>query len=196
MSEHPVKKYPTLGCCGLDCGLCPRYYTEGSSRCPGCCGPDFFNKHPSCGHVTCCVKKKNLEVCAECNDFPCQKFDSWFGNEAYDSFVTHKKAKSNLDFIRKHGVEKFIEQQKERIKFLKDMLEGFNEGRSRSFYCIAAALLSVDDVGKSIDSAKREVKTLDVRRDDVKSKAKIMRKIIQDVADKKGIDLKLRKPTK
>jgi hypothetical protein len=196
MSEHPVKKYPTLGCCGLDCGLCPRYYTEGSSRCPGCCGPDFSDKHPGCGHITCCVKKKNLEACAECNDFPCQKFDSWFGNEAYDSFVTHKKAEPNLDFIRKHGVEKFIEQQKERIKFLKDMLEGFNEGRSRSFYCIAAALLSVDDVGKSIGSAKREVKTLDVRKDDVKSKAKILRKIIQDVADKKGIDLKLRKPTK
>jgi hypothetical protein len=142
------------------------------------------------------VKKKNLEVCAECNDFPCQKFDSWFGNEAYDSFVTHKKTEPNLYFIKKHGVEKFIEQQKERIKFLKDMLEGFNEGRSRSFYCIAAALLSVDDVKKSIDSAKKEVKTLDIKNDDVKSKAKILRKIIQDVADKKGIDLKLRKPTK
>jgi len=196
MSEPPVKKYPTLGCCGLDCGLCPRHYTEGSSRCPGCCGPDFFNKHPSCGHITCCVKKKNLEVCAECNDFPCQKFDSWFGNEAYDSFVTHKKTEPNLYFIKKHGVEKFIEQQKERIKFLKDMLEGFNEGRSRSFYCIAAALLSVDDVKKSIDSAKKEVKTLDIKNDDVKSKAKTLRKIIQDVADKKGIDLKLRKATK
>ncbi len=196
MSEPPVKKYQTLGCCGLDCGLCPRYYTEGSSRCPGCCGPDFFNKHPSCGHITCCVKKKNLEVCAECNDFPCQKFDSWFGNEAYDSFVTHKKAEPNLDFIRKHGVEKFIEQQKERIKFLKDMLEGFNEGRSRSFYCIAAALLPVDDVKNSLESAKKEVKTLGLRKDDIKSKAKILKKAIQDVADRKGIDLKLRKPTK
>ena len=196
MSEHPVKKYPTLGCCGLDCGLCPRYYTEGSSRCPGCCGPDFFNKHPSCGHITCCVKKKNLEVCAECNDFPCQKFDSWFGNEAYDSFVTHKKTEPNLYFIKKHGVEKFIEQQKERIKFLKDMLEEFNEGRSRSFYCIAAALLSVDDVKNSLESAKKEVKTLGLRKDDIKSKAKILKKAIQDVADRKGIDLKLRKPTK
>ena len=196
MSEHPVKKYPTLGCCGLDCGLCPRYYTEGSSRCPGCCGPDFFNKHPGCGHITCCVKKNNLEVCAECSDFPCQKFDSWFGNEAYDSFVTHKKAEPNLDFIRKHGAEKFIEQQKERIKFLKDMLEGFNEGLSRSFYCIAAALLSVDDVKNSLESAKKEVKTLGLRKDDIKSKAKILKKAIQDVADKKGIDLRLRKPTK
>lgn len=196
MSVRPVKKYPTLGCCGLDCGLCPRYYTESSSRCPGCCGPDFFNKHPGCGHITCCVKKKNLEVCAECNDFPCSKFDSWFGNKAYDSFVTHKKAEPNLYYIKKHGVEKFIEQQSERIKLLEEMLEEFNEGRSRSFYCIATALLSVEDVKKSIDSAKKEVKSLGVRKDDVKSKAKILRETIQNIADKKGIDLKLRKPTK
>ncbi len=76
------------------------------------------------------------------------------------------------------------------------MLEGFNEGRSRSFYCIAAALLSVDDVKNSLESAKKEVKTLGLRKDDIKSKARILRKIIQDVADRKGIDLKLRKPTK
>ena len=192
MSNHPIKKYPTLGCCGLDCGLCPRYYIKGVSKCPGCCGPDFFNKHPGCGHITCCVKKKSLEVCGECDDFPCSKFDLWFGNEAGDSFVTHKKTEPNLYFIKKHGVKK----QKERIKLLEEMLEGFNEGRSRSFYCIAATLLSIDDIKKLIDLAKKEVKTLGVRKDDVKSKAKILRETIQDVADEKGVDLKLRKPTK
>jgi len=76
------------------------------------------------------------------------------------------------------------------------MLEGFNECRSRSFYCIAATLLSIDDIKKSIDLAKKEVKTLGVRKDDVKSKAKILRKNIQDVADEKDADLKLRKKTK
>jgi len=196
MNNLPKKKYPTLGCCGLDCGLCPRYYTEGSSRCPGCCSQGFFNTHPGCGHITCCVKKKNLETCAECEDFPCSKFDSWFGNAAYDSFLTHKKVEQNLYFIKKHGVEKFLEQQRERIKLLEEMLKEFNEGRSRSYYCIAVALLSVDDVKKSIESAKKEIKTLVVRKDDVKSKAKILKKIIQHIADKKGIDLKLRKTTK
>ncbi|HNR04634.1 MAG TPA: DUF3795 domain-containing protein, partial [Bacillota bacterium] len=47
------KKIHTLGCCGLDCGLCPRFFTEGASRCPGCCGVDFENKHPSCSFITC-----------------------------------------------------------------------------------------------------------------------------------------------
>ncbi len=62
LKKYPTRKYSTIGVCGLDCGLCPRYYTVGTSRCPGCCGPDFFNKHPSCSFITCCVKKKDLEV--------------------------------------------------------------------------------------------------------------------------------------
>jgi len=37
-------------------------------RCPGCCGPEFFNKHPSCSFITCCVKRNDLEVCAECDE--------------------------------------------------------------------------------------------------------------------------------
>jgi hypothetical protein len=39
LKEYHIKKYPTIGVCGLDCGLCPRYYTIGPSRCPGCAGP-------------------------------------------------------------------------------------------------------------------------------------------------------------
>src|SRR5512136_3302859 len=98
MKEHPVKTFPTIGCCGIDCGLCPRYYTTGSSRCPGCAGPDFFEKHPSCGHITCCVKTRKLEVCSQCDEFPCSRFESWADG---DSFVTHQKTLFNLDSIRR-----------------------------------------------------------------------------------------------
>ncbi|TET26129.1 MAG: DUF3795 domain-containing protein, partial [Dehalococcoidia bacterium] len=55
MDKYPLKKYPIVGACGLNCGLCPRYYTQGTSRCPGCCGPDFWQKHPGCAFITCCV---------------------------------------------------------------------------------------------------------------------------------------------
>ncbi len=126
MKEHPVKTFPTIGCCGIDCGLCPRYHTAGSSRCPGCAGPDFFEKHPSCGYVTCCVKKKELEVCAQCDEFPCSKFESWLDNvEGYDSFATHQKHSSKLEFIRTHGLERFLEQQTKRIGLLQTMLDEF-----------------------------------------------------------------------
>jgi hypothetical protein len=28
--------YPEIGICGLSCGLCPSYHTDGISRCGGC----------------------------------------------------------------------------------------------------------------------------------------------------------------
>ena len=197
MSERPVKTYPTIGCCGIDCGLCPRYYTVGSSKCPGCSGPDFFNKHPSCSYITCCVKKKNLEVCAQCDEFPCSKFDSWLvsGGE-YDSFVTHRKAHSNLVFIRKFGIEKFIEEQSKRIRLLEVMLENYDDGRSKSFYCIAAALLPTVDLERALKKAKQESVKEKIQPNDFKTEAKILRSFLEDSAVKNRIELRLRKKKK
>ena len=190
MSEDPVKSYPTLGCCGLDCGLCPRYYTAGGSRCPGCCGPDFFDKHPSCPFITCCVKKKKLEVCAECNEFPCSKLE---GFDACDSFITHGKALHNLNFISEHGIEEFLKQHKKRIDLLEIMLKQFDEGRSKIFYCIATALLSITALEQSLRDSERRMKADKIRLDDAKARARILREFLNDSAAREGTELKLRK---
>jgi Protein of unknown function (DUF3795) len=193
MSERLVKKYPTLGCCGLDCGLCPRYYSVGPSRCPGCAGLDFFNKHPSCSYITCCVKKKGLEVCAECDEFPCPKFTSWLDKLTIeDSFLTHQKIRSNLYFIKQQGLDKFLKQQKKRIKLLEKMLKDFDEGRSKSFYCIASTLLPVAELETLIDEAEHKIKVEKVRADDTKTKAKILKELLSSFAAKGGVELKLR----
>ena len=197
MSEQLIKTYPTIGCCGLDCGLCPRYYTVGSSRCPRCCGPDFFNKHPSCSYITCCVKKKKLEVCAQCDEFPCSKFESWLVNgPEYDSFLTYKKVYPNLIFIRKHGVEKFIEQQTKRIKLLETILKNFDDGRSKSFFCIAATLLPIKDLETSLNKTEQKIKADNIRSDDIKTKSKILKEFLNNFGAKEGIELKLRKKMK
>ena len=198
MSAHPIKAYPTLGCCGLDCGLCPRYYTVGSSRCPGCCDADFFDKHPSCSFITCCVKRKNLEVCAECNEFPCSKFDGWIEvrKDVYDSFLTHRRAIPNLKFIKEHGIEKFLEQQKKRIRLLELMLEHFNEGKSKSFYCIAAALLSITDLEESLKRSAQKIVTAKIGAADFKTRSQILKESLNYFAAGEGMELKLRKNVK
>lgn len=190
MSEYPIKRYPTIGCCGLDCGLCPRYYTAGSSKCPGCCGHDFFNKHPSCSFITCCVKKKNLEVCAECDEFSCPKFKD---AGKYDSFLTYKKVMPNLNFIKEYSVEQFIEQQKRRIELLKTMMKHFDEGRSKSFYCIAATLLSTTDLEKSLKSSEQKIKADKIGVGETKTKSKILKGLLNNIAAREGIELKLRR---
>lgn len=184
--NRPIKTYPTIGACGLDCGLCPRYYTAGPSRCPGCCGPDFFNKHPTCSIITCCVKKKGLEVCAQCPEFPCDKFKDPAEYQTMDthSYPPYSKLMSNLNFIKEHGIEAFIEQQRKRIGLLETMIENFDDGRSRSFFCRATALLDVTNLENALDKAAQRIKATDT-----KTRAKTVKEIISEIATEEGVEL-------
>jgi hypothetical protein len=184
-NKRPEKRHPTIGVCGLDCGLCPRYYTEGPSRCPGCAGPGFFEKHPTCSFITCCVKNKNLEVCSECPDFPCAKNKTAGEYEQVkesSSYPSYKKAVPNLLFIKQHGIRPFMEQQEKRIKWLEIMIKNYDEGRSRSFFCKAAIFLDLASLKSSLDRADRKMQTEKIQRNDIKSKAKIIRAIINEMA--------------
>jgi hypothetical protein len=194
MSKAPIKTYSTIGCCGLDCGLCPRYYTEGKSRCPGCGGTDFYEKHPSCGIITCCVKNKGLEVCGECDEYPCKKFDPKIkeGGE-YDSFIIYQNVHKNMTIIKKQGLKKLLKQQEERIKLLESMIKEFDEGRSKNLYCIASTLLPIPDLKSSLEKARQQIKQDKIKSDDLKAKAKVLKAILNEVAEKEGIELKLRK---
>ncbi len=180
-----LKKYPTTGVCGLDCGLCPRYHTVGSSRCPGCGGHDFFNKHPSCSFITCCVKKKNLEVCAECSDFPCVKFKSakeYIKIKESSSYASSKRVLPNLYFIKERGINKFIEQQDKRIQLLKTMISKFDDGRSKSFFCKAAMFHDLTALENSIERATKIIESDKIDQTDIKSKANILKTIIDQIS--------------
>jgi hypothetical protein len=164
LNKYPTKKYPTIGVCGLDCGLCPRYYTVGSSRCPGCCGSGFFNKHPSCSFITCCVKKKNLEVCADCSDFPCSKFKS---NEEYQQLKESSSYPSNKKIIR--------------IKILETMIKNFDDGRSRSYFCRATCLLDPTSLQNSLNKSTEKIKSEKIKHNDVKKRTKILKTILNEI---------------
>jgi hypothetical protein len=191
-TDSDFKKYPTIGVCGLDCGLCPRYYTAGPSRCPGCGGPNFLNKHPSCSFITCCVKKNNFEVCADCPDFPCSKFKSEKDIQEYEgssSYPPYNKIMLNLKFIKEYGIESFIDNQKKRIRLLEKLIQDFDDGRSRSFFCKATALLDINSLEDSLIKAIQKVKSVKIGSTDIKTKAKILKDILNESALKEGIVL-------
>ena len=181
-----LKKYEVVGCCGIDCGLCPGFHTKGDSACPGCGGFDFKAKHPSCGFLTCCVNNKRLEVCSDCPEYPCKRFD--LENEGYDSFVTHKKVFPNLDFIKNNGIDPFIELQRIRIDILTDLLQNYDDGRSKSFYCISCALLPID----KLHEIHSFIKNLPIHTE-VKKKNKLIRSLVFTIAETLNIKLKLTK---
>jgi len=191
MDKYPLKKYPIVGACGLNCGLCPRYHTEGTSRCPGCCGPDFWQKHPSCGFITCCVKQRNLETCAQCADWAgCEKVAKLLDSSKYqDSFISYRPLAANFAFIQKNGIEEFAKLEIEKQAFLRHLIDNYDEGRSKSFYCTICQLISLDKLKEALVDAEINL-TEDTG---IKEKAKIVRAAINNLADALQIDLKLRK---
>jgi len=189
MDKYPLKKYPIVGACGLNCGLCPRYHTEGASRCPGCCGPDFWQKHPGCGFITCCVKQRNLETCAQCADWArCERIAKIL-NSTRDSFISYKPLAGNYAFIHKNGIEEFVRLEMEKQEFLRHLIDNYDEGRSKSFYCTSCQLIPLDKLKEALADAETKL-TEDTG---IKEKAKIVRAAISNMADTSQIDLKLRK---
>jgi hypothetical protein len=140
------------------------------------------------------VKKKRLEACAQCSEFPCSKFESWLENGGgYDSFLTHKKAKRNMDFIRTYGLEKFLEQQRRRIELLEKMLKSFDDGRSKSFYCIATTLLPIQDLETSLETTEQSLKADKISIGEARIKSKILKDFLNESAARDDVELRLRK---
>lgn len=184
--NKPVKNHPTIGCCGIDCGLCPRYYTDGKSRCPGCAGKGFYESHPGCGLITCCVGQKGLENCGLCPDFPCDVYQAKDILHSPDSFVTHRRIEPNLYSIRDEGLEAFLEQQQRRMEILIEWIEKYDEGRSKSFYCLSCALIPINDLIELAARIRDEITPYDG-----KVSAESAKRIIHQYADREGIVLKL-----
>ncbi len=86
-----------------------------------------------------------------------------------------------------------MEQQKERMRALETMIENFNDGRSRSFFCRAAALLDLTTLTSSLDEATRNLKADPKKQTDVKNKAKTLKAILNKNAFKEGVELTVKR---
>ena len=106
----------------------------------------------------------------------------------YDSFKCYQKLEDDISFIQKHGLAEFRKSQKVREKLLWKLLDGFNEGRSKSYFCLAATILDVGELKEALAEAVANSRGLGV-----KEKAKLEHSILDRIAEKKGYYLKLRK---
>ncbi|WP_337988056.1 DUF3795 domain-containing protein [Dehalobacter sp. DCM] len=177
-----------MGICGLSCQLCPMYQTNADSRCEGC--KSISRITLGCPFITCAVMKKEVEFCWECKESPhCEKWRKH--REAgveYDSFKCYQKLEDDIIFIQKNGFEEHKRLQNIREDMLKDMLDNFNEGRSKSYYCVAATVMHIEEIQEALIQAKEASKGFDM-----KSKSKVLHAILDEMAQKKGYHLKLRK---
>lgn len=68
------------------------------------------------------------------------------------------------------------------------MLQEFNEGRSKDYYCIAATVLETTELEGALAQAKT-----DSGRLDRKGKAKVLHASLDEIAERKNYCLKLRR---
>ena len=185
--ETPIR-FPEIGICGLSCRLCPSFVTQAQSRCGGC--KSELRMRVGCPFITCAVKRKGLEFCWECEESrTCTKWLAHrkYGQE-YDTFKCYQTLEDDIAYIEKHGVLVFEREQKAKEKILREMLVNFNEGRSKSYLCIAASVFSIQDLKGALSDAHQRSKGRDL-----KEKAAVLHSILDRMAEERGYDLKLRK---
>jgi hypothetical protein len=84
----------------------------------------------------------------------------------------------NQATIREIGLDAFLTGQAERIEFLEIAIKRYDDGRSKNFYCIAAALLSAESLKESLHRA---------------NESENLRDVLNAYAIAEGEELKLRK---
>ena len=132
--EEYKRKYPLFSLCGLNCGLCPRYHTEGKSKCPGCGGKEFYEKHPSCSVINCNKKHDNVEFCFQCSAYPCKKY---LEVSPKDSFITYQNVINDFEECKRIGIEKCMKRLIKKFDILEFLIKKtINNGRLKNFYCL------------------------------------------------------------
>jgi Protein of unknown function (DUF3795) len=179
------------GCCGLYCGLCPRFQSTAPSRCLGC---QRGEQRSYCSVWRCGVGARGYLTCAECAEYPCERLRRTLG-EGVDSFISHAPAIPNLKRIRDAGLETYLGEARERRQLVEELLAQFNEGRSMSFYCVASALLAPALIRQALTEVRAAIARGLVDDADPKARAKAMHVTLEELAHGAGIDLKLRKGT-
>ena len=176
-----------VGICGLSCRLCPAYHRETKSKCPGC--KSEFRMGAACAFQNCALKKKGVEFCGFCEENKtCEKLCKHREmSKKGDSILSYQKVEDNIAFIQKNGIDEFEKEQMAREQLLREMLSEFNEGRSKTFYCIAATVLEIGELETVLKEARAKTKGLYL-----KAKSKIMHSQLNEVANNKSYILKLR----
>jgi len=180
------REYPKFSLCGLNCGLCPRYQTDGASKCPGCGGPDFYQKHPSCAVINCTLKHDQVEYCFQCASYPCEKYRI---ESNQDSFITYRNVLADFEKAKTEGQQQYKLELNEKVEILEYLIHNFNDGRRKNFYCIAVNLLSLARLREIIQEIQNNVSPQNI---DQKSKIEQIITLFEVKAKLESIEIKLR----
>lgn len=171
------RKNQLFSLCGLNCGLCPMFLGE---YCGGC-----GNGNQSCRIARCSLEHGNMEYCYECDCYPCEKYEYI---DEYDSFITHRNQKADMERAKRIGIEQYNLEQQEKKQILSCLLSGYNDGRKKNFFCVAVNLLELSELQDTMGllNSNEELSSMTI-----KERAAYATEIFSRIADQRGIKLKL-----
>jgi hypothetical protein len=182
-----ARTYPLFSQCGLNCGLCPRYHTKGASKCPGCGGEAFYERHPPCGVISCAERHGGVEYCYLCEEYPCKKY--YDSKKIKDSFITKQRQLADFQKVKEIELAAYQAELTEKVGILEQLLADFDDGRRKNFFCLAANLLELADVKDVMARLGTNIAS-DVT---LKEKAALAADLFRQKADERNIQLELRK---
>lgn len=170
--------------CGLNCALCSMHLGR---YCPGC-GGGAGNQ--SCAIAKCSLEHGGVQFCWECSKYPCAHYQ---GFDDPDSFVSHRNRQQDILQVKELGMEGYLAQLEEKRAIFNQLLNGYNDGRRKTFFNTAVYLLPVQDLRAVMadleNQPQLEEKTL-------KERALAAVKLLETAAERRGICLKLNKKAK
>lgn len=171
------RKNQLFSLCGLNCGLCPMFL---GNHCGGC-----GKGNQSCKIARCSLEHGKVEYCFACENYPCERYQHI---DEYDSFITHRHRITDLDRAQRIGIEKYNLEQQEKMQILSRLLADYNDGRRKTFFCVAVNLLDLSDLQEVITELQsdEELASLPIKERSARAAG-----MIQKIADKRNIKLKL-----
>ncbi len=88
------------------------------------------------------------------------------------------------------GIEQYQKELNKKLKILEFLIEKYNDGKSKNFYCIAVNLLGLADLENIMKNIDKELET---QNSDKMAKIILIVELLESCAKKNGIELKLRK---
>lgn len=163
--------------CGLNCGLCPMLL---GNYCGGC-----GKGNQTCRIAKCSLEHGGVEYCYECEQYPCEKYEHI---DEYDSFITHRRRKADLERAQSMGIERYNLEQREKTRILSYLLSNYNDGRRKNFFCVAVNLLELSDLREAIKQIQSngELSSLPF-----KAQCSYAAETLQKIADGRNVKLKL-----
>jgi hypothetical protein len=159
------------------------------SKCPGCGGASTgvheFVAH--CGVNSCAKRHGGVEYCYLCDEYPCKKY--YDSEKIKDSFITKQHQLADFQKAKEIGWAAYQAELEEKVGILERLLASFDDGRRKSFFCIAVNLLTLADVKEVMARLEVEI-TPDATP---KEKATLAAGLFREKADEQNIRLELRK---